>query len=173
MDSGPTFEDLCRAHLLAFAKDAEKYSSETQLSKRVRLWQERLEPILDDEDQRMAFDIHSYSETVISRVEKEVVRVSGDDMEEEDGKEGDVKKVKAVNFQELTRHQAQYEVCRTFMAALNLSNSGNVDLYQDKGSKSIGRAPLLIKLLRTDIERPMETYLAPSAMNEQNAVEAA
>jgi hypothetical protein len=67
-----------------------------------------------------------------------------------------------VDFRKVTRNCQQYEVCRMFLASLSLSNSGNVELLvteQDDKCTS-----LQLSLVRHDIERPMETYLAPSAV---------
>eukprot|EP00978_Attheya_sp_CCMP212_P037512 scaffold177553_cov49-Attheya_sp.AAC.1 len=47
-----TFEALCRAHIKAFARGAEKYASETNLTRRVGKWQSRLCPILEEEEKR-------------------------------------------------------------------------------------------------------------------------
>lgn len=64
-----------------------------------------------------------------------------------------------VDFGRITRHSEPHEVCRMFLATLSLVNSGNVRVSQD------GRdcqSTLLIELLQTHINRPMETYVAPS-----------
>lgn len=62
------FERLCRAHIRAFAKGAERYKAETKLTKRVGDWQGKLAPILEEEQQRPEFDINRYSEKVIDRM---------------------------------------------------------------------------------------------------------
>ena len=72
---GPkTFEELCRAHIEAFAKGAQEYALSTQLTDRVNLWQERLAPILEEEERRAEFDIHAYASRVIQLAQEELVR---------------------------------------------------------------------------------------------------
>jgi Condensin II complex subunit CAP-H2 or CNDH2, C-term len=62
---GKTFEELCRAHIRAFAKGAEDFAFSTKLTERVSIWQAKLAPILEDEEQRAAFDIHRYSQELL------------------------------------------------------------------------------------------------------------
>lgn len=140
----PSFEELCRAHLQAFRKGAEKYASETQLIKRVDQWQDKLVPVLQDEEKRPEFDILKYSQRVINTMETKVRK----------------SKTKGVDFQHVTRHRSQYDVCRLFLASLSLANSGNVQPKQTNASGN----QLELELLNGDIDQPMETYLAPSAV---------
>lgn len=145
-----TFEELCRAHISAFAKGAERYASETQLSRRVGEWQSKLLPIIEEEERRGEFDIHIYGSTVISTIENEIQRKNPKDSHE--------KMIRTVDFATVTRHCPRYEVCRMFLASLSLFNSGNVEL---SSARSDGRN-FELELIRTSIDRPMETYLAPS-----------
>ena len=62
-----------------------------------------------------------------------------------------------MDFASVTRNCERYEVCRLFLASLSLSNSGNIKFVGD------GRESLTIQLVSDEINRPMETYLAPSA----------
>jgi condensin-2 complex subunit H2 len=62
---GKTFEELCRAHTQAFAKGAEDFALNSELSDRVSKWRERLAPILEEEEQRKEFDIHKYSGIIL------------------------------------------------------------------------------------------------------------
>ena len=75
-DSEPkTFEELCRAHIRSFAKGAQAYAAETKLSKRVGDWHNRLVPILEEEENRPAFDIHAYTRRVVNAIEEESERL--------------------------------------------------------------------------------------------------
>jgi hypothetical protein len=159
-DSNPetqTFEELCRAHIQKFAKGAEKYAAETQLSLRVGDWQERLSPLLQEEEQRPEFDIHAYGRTVIDSMEQEIRRHPPKSIDDTQ----DTSENNTVDFQKVTRHCQQYEVCRMFLASLSLSNSGNVELMAERDDQCTS---LQLALVRHDIERPMETYFAPSAV---------
>ena len=83
-DAGPvenahdflSFDELCRAHLKEFAKGAERYAVETQLSKRVSIWQDRLALILDEEENRPEFNIQSYGKKILNHVQANVLRAN-------------------------------------------------------------------------------------------------
>lgn len=110
-----------------------------------------MKPLLQEEEERTAFDIHSYGKTIIELAEQELRRTNP--------KNEDSLRFKAtVDFRDLTKGRQQYEVCRMFLAALSLTNSGNVHIQG-----SLNCDALEIDLLSTEIERPMKTYLAPSA----------
>ena len=66
---GKTFEELCRLHLKEFAKGAEQFAVETQLSKRVSNWQNNLEKVLADEEDRPEFNIQTYGSRIIQNAE--------------------------------------------------------------------------------------------------------
>jgi Protein of unknown function (DUF1032). len=67
---GQTFEELCRAHLKEFAKGAEKFAVESQLSKRVSQWQSKIEKILVEEETRPEFDIYTYGTQIMSKARR-------------------------------------------------------------------------------------------------------
>jgi condensin-2 complex subunit H2 len=151
------FEALCRAHIAKFAKGAEKYASETQLTQRVDKWQEKLEPLLVEEEARPVFDIHEYGKTILTSVE-EVLQKERSEDDKPSATTGSI-----VDFVKVTKDCPNYQVCRYFLATLGLCNSGNVVLEQS-GDGSTNS--LSIKLLSTDFSRPMDNYLAPSAAVE-------
>jgi len=138
---------LCRAHIQAFARGAEKYKLETNLAKRVGDWQSKLAPKLEEEAQRPEFDIHVYGTHVIEAIQKALPYTA---------------KGAHVDFYSLTRTREQYDVCRLFLASLSLSNSGNVRFNAPEG-QLMTPDTLGIELLKGTIDRPMETFMAPSA----------
>lgn len=148
--TGATFEELCRAHLQAFAREAEKYASETKLTQRVDQWQQRLQPLLQEEEERPVFDIHEYGHQVIESMESEIIKQPVDMNE---------KQSLIVDFSKVTRHKPNFEVCRLFLASLSLTNSGNVRFIEN----SVDGNSLTMELLKRDVELPTENYLAPSA----------
>jgi hypothetical protein len=46
-------------------RGADLYAHETHLSKRVAEWQNRLEPLLEEQRQRRPFDIHEYGHEIL------------------------------------------------------------------------------------------------------------
>mmetsp|Transcript_35085 Transcript_35085/g.52365 ORF Transcript_35085/g.52365 Transcript_35085/m.52365 type:complete len:832 (-) Transcript_35085:253-2748(-) len=167
-----TFEALCRAHIKAFSRGAERYAAETNLSRRVGDWQRRLAPILEEEEQRAEFDIHSYGHRILERIETEIKdqRLAHKKYQAPHALLSSQSNV--VDFQSVTNDCTQFEVCRLFMASLMLSNSGNVLLSRD-GTESEEAATsnencLRIELLKSNFELPMETYLVPSTIVDDN-----
>lgn len=146
-----SFEELCREHIAKFAKGAEKYASETQLTQRVDQWQAKLEPLLAEEETRPEFDIHEYGRSILETVGGVLTADKADLPDEEDAPA-------IVNFTQVTKECPNYQVCRYFLASLSLCNAGNLLLEQAGGSTN----SLSIKLLSKDLTRPMETYQAPS-----------
>lgn len=124
---------------------------ETQLSRRVADWTRRLEPLLRQQEVAPMFDIHEYSGRVISRL-GDLLRLDpaarhriartrlslpggarsseGDPSEGGGGSEGAESKCDddwtSVGFEEVVHGQSSEEVCRVFLACLQLANMGNV-----------------------------------------------
>jgi condensin-2 complex subunit H2 len=150
-DSGvdhQTFEDLCRAHLRAFSLGAEKYANQTQLSKRVSEWEERINPILVEEAQRSVFDIHSYGQLVLQAAEKELRR-------DKSANCLNAENAKTIDFYRVTSNKPQFEICRMFLATLSLCNSGNVELFVD------GEHELKMEIISKDMGQSIEQLRAP------------
>lgn len=115
-DDTRLFEDLCRAHRMEFSKGAEKYAVETKLSKRVHLWQQRLKPILQTEEERSQFDIHRCGAAILRGVEDHGT----------------------LDFGLVAEECAPYQVSRYFLATLMLANRGNVSLCDGTGTRDVG-----------------------------------
>mmetsp|Transcript_22633 Transcript_22633/g.34454 ORF Transcript_22633/g.34454 Transcript_22633/m.34454 type:complete len:678 (+) Transcript_22633:112-2145(+) len=151
---GNTFEELCRAHIQAFAKGADDFALNTQLSERVNKWQAKLSPILEAEERRATFDIHQYSQKLLETAEEglqNTKRLSGGSMTPEMSK---------IEFEDVTVGCTQSDVCRFFLASLSLANAGNIKI--EESSSDVYR----FDVIRSDVARPMETYRAPSLIEE-------
>lgn len=145
---------MCRTHIRAFAKGAEKYRAETNLTKRVGDWQLKLFPILEEEEARPEFDIHVYGEHVIESIKNN----------DKSDFLGGSKQSKKTHFSSMTKTKQQYDVCRLFLASLSLVNSGNIEILSNEG-EVMGPDTLIFELVNSNVNRPMETYLAPSVMD--------
>jgi len=132
-DDGMTFEERCRAHLAKRSADFEKYMRKSKLAERVDAWQSRMQPLLETEAQRIPFDIYEYGLQVMERLPVQ----------------------ESISFAQITQQAPPHEVCRLFLASLQLAQSSNVQLQQQQDD-------LKVHLLDAHVERPMETYLAPS-----------
>jgi len=149
---------LCRAHIRAFAKSAEKYAAETQLSKRVGDWQSRLLPILDEEEERPEFDIREYGAHILKTLEQEV---TSRNIARKTSLQSSDRPTNVVNFQFITKDSEPYEVCRLFLSSLMLCNTGNIVLSNEEGSMP-PPAALKMEFLNPILALAMETYKAPS-----------
>ena len=147
---GKTFEELCRAHIQAFAKGAEKFALSTKLTERVGKWQAKLAPILEDEERKASFDIHRYSEMLIENAK--------DSMQLGKRKsDSSIPSSTAVEFGAVTKGCTKSDVCRFFLASLSLANAGNLKIDRDHQAGAYRFEVHSFKL-----EKPMETYRAPS-----------
>ncbi|EKX32603.1 hypothetical protein GUITHDRAFT_148517 [Guillardia theta CCMP2712] len=108
---------------------------------KVREWQSKVEPKLQEEDKRPAFDIHSYGETVKGRVAREVKAVE-----------------EVVPFENIVHGMSRFDVCRTFLATLQLVNDGNLSITPSS------RGSIDVQLLCEESKHKtmVESYMAPS-----------
>lgn len=125
---GNSYEMLCKKHIEGFMKGAERYARETQLSKRVHDWTMRLEPVLRTQELAPSFDIHEYSQRLLVQFD-ELSRDRAPDQttRKNNSKKGFSNDV-VVGFAEVVAGQTSGEVCRSFLATLQLANSGNIDI---------------------------------------------
>lgn len=154
-----SYEDICRQHIKSFMQGAEKYVRETNLSKQVNDWQSKLNPILKEQDQHPPFDIHTYGRDIIGHLEQETrvkqeerrqttpkrkaASIAGSDTEEGDGDETNIP------FGDIVGGMSQYQVCRMFLASLQLANNGNVQLVHGQSAVEQSSVPFQMKLLST------------------------
>ena len=128
--------------------DLYNHCRETQLSKRVADWTGRLEPILRAQEAAPEFNIHTYSDLVLTQVgsaskmdfERRFSRLglitdqNTDEVEAVRLKERRMSvqmDASLVNFEEILDQDStsSAEVCRVFLACLMLANTGNLDLF--------------------------------------------
>ncbi|ETN14706.1 hypothetical protein PPTG_22183 [Phytophthora nicotianae INRA-310] len=155
---GPlTYEEICRQHLASFMSGTEKYVRETDLSKKVSDWQDKLSPLLKQQDTRPPFDIHQYGREIIGRLEEEQ-KNSSLEKHTKTTKKAQNKRARlateeeeteTVPFETLVDGKSQFEVCRLFLASLQLANSGNVALSHARTAAEHGQVPFEMQLLST------------------------
>jgi condensin-2 complex subunit H2 len=150
-DTRKTFEELCREHIAAFAKGAEKYALSTKLTERVGKWQEKLAPILAAEEERASFDIHKYSEKLLENASEGLLRGK----RKSDGSLQVQPTATSIEFGTVTKGCTQSDVCRFFLASLSLANAGNLEIDPDSEE-------FCFRLISQKVEKPMESYRAPS-----------
>ncbi|KAK1747417.1 condensin-2 complex subunit H2 [Skeletonema marinoi] len=160
--SQQTFEDLCRAHLRKFAKSAEMYAKETQLTKRVGAWQTGLAPLLEEQDERPAFDIHDVGRDILDTMESTLTNVRKRTSTGEKKVDKLSSQKNRVGFSAIFAKDCEdYEVCRVFLSTLMLCNCGNIAIHNGGDGERLAK-DLQVELLDAMFQPPMETYLAPS-----------
>jgi condensin-2 complex subunit H2 len=122
-----TYEDLCKQHVDAYVARARAFKAETGLSVRVAAWQARLLPLLEEEATHGEFDIAGVGNAVMQSTEAAASDTATD-----------VDAAGAVRFDDVVRGAEQWEVCRCFLATLQLANNGNVRLHSMPGAIATG-----------------------------------
>jgi len=120
-----SYEMLCRRHIQNFMQGAEQFARETQLSKRVSEWTKKLEPLLQQEEMAEVFDIHQYSDKLLVKVAEVLPENSSSSSSDN-----------IISFKEIAQGQSSAEVCRVFLACLQLANVGNLDVIHHSSISS-------------------------------------
>ncbi|KAK9865033.1 hypothetical protein WJX84_005265 [Apatococcus fuscideae] len=88
---GPSYEDLCRAHIEAFIDAAAAAEVQTELAARVGEWQGKVCTVLEEQDARPPFDLQAYGTGLLDRLSDLSLR-------ERSGHAGGAKHVDPVGF---------------------------------------------------------------------------
>ncbi|RMX60053.1 hypothetical protein pdam_00004545 [Pocillopora damicornis] len=121
-----SYEEMVRKYVDSYLLEArQQYAQETELSRRVREWEERIVPVLTEEETHRPFDIHKYGEEII------------------DSFKGNSNQ----DFRQLAHEKEPFEICRFFLATLQLANNYNVEITADGvGEKAVDT--MRLKLLK-------------------------
>jgi len=111
-----SYEELVRQYVDGYLFEAQQFVKETDLSRRVRDWEERILPVLSKEETHRPFDIHKYGEEIMASFKGKCNQA----------------------FKELVHGKEAFEICRLFLATLQLANNYNVEITADGvGEKSV------------------------------------
>ncbi|XP_048585346.1 condensin-2 complex subunit H2 isoform X2 [Nematostella vectensis] len=138
-----SYEDLVRKYVEGYLMEAQQYAQETDLSKRVRTWENKILPTLEEEEKHAPFDIHKYGEDVLHSFQEERVKP----------------------FAEIMKSKKPFEICRYFLATLQLANNYNVEISV-AGMADKGVDTMSLKLLHmTPGHAGISSYRAPSVIS--------
>jgi hypothetical protein len=128
----------------------------------------RLEPILQAQEDASPFDIHDYSDRVLQTVDH-VIHEHEDEKRKslprsepttQTSSSGDAEKV---TFSEIVAGQSSAEVCRLFLACLQLANLGNVVVESNIARDgSVTSNDFGLHLITTSKKQDIEKFRAPS-----------
>lgn len=105
------------------------FCRETQLSRRVAEWTQRLEPILQQQEEAPQFDIHAYCEQFLEEVDD--VTAQHDELKVTESAQSE--EAEDINFSEVVGGRSSGEVCRVFLACLQLINQGSITITLSEG----------------------------------------
>ncbi|XP_045374314.1 condensin-2 complex subunit H2 isoform X1 [Camelus bactrianus] len=141
MPASLSYEELVRRNVELFITTSQKFVQETELSQRIREWEDTIQPLLQEQEQHMPFDIHTYGDQVVSRFRQ-------------------------LNqwcpFAELVAGQPAFEVCRSMLASLQLANDHTVEITQQPGLEAAVDTMSLRLLTYQRAHKRFQTYAAPS-----------
>lgn len=136
-----SYEELVRRNVELFIASSQKFVQETELGQRVREWEDSVQPLLQEQEQRVPFDIHTYGDQLVSRFSQ-------------------------LNqwcpFAELVAGQPAFEVCRSMLASLQLANDYTVEITQQAGLEASVDTMSLRLLTHQRAHKRFQTYTAPS-----------
>ncbi|XP_015263344.1 PREDICTED: condensin-2 complex subunit H2 [Gekko japonicus] len=138
-----SYEELVRKNVpgRGFMAHSQKYVRETMLSQRIRDWEEKMGPQLEEQEAQGPFDIHSYGDRLVSRL----------------GQVGEWR-----SFASLVAGEPAFEVCRCLLASLQLANDYTVELSQRPGLEESVDTVALRLLTQERAHQRFQTYTAPS-----------
>ncbi|KAM7115065.1 LOW QUALITY PROTEIN: condensin-2 complex subunit H2-like [Molossus nigricans] len=140
MPASLSYEELVR-NVEFFITTSQKFVQETELSQRVRDWEDSIQPLLQEQEQHMPFDIHIYGDQMVSRFSQ-------------------------LNqwcpFAKLVAGQPAFEVCRAMLASLQLANDHTVEITQQPGLEAAVDTMSLRLLTHQRAHKRFQTYAAPS-----------
>uniref|UniRef100_A0A0R3RVE6 Condensin-2 complex subunit H2 n=1 Tax=Elaeophora elaphi TaxID=1147741 RepID=A0A0R3RVE6_9BILA len=124
-----TYQDLLKRYTCRYWSSAEETTS--KLCKRVQQWEEKVQPLLEEEETRREFNIHQYSTELLDQYEGI----------------GQTR-----TFAELMQNvRTRYDISRYCLASLMLANTGNIEVDFGSNTESVkdGR-DLALKLLKKE-----------------------
>lgn len=163
MPASLSYEELVRRNVELFITTSQKFVQETELSQRVRDWEDSIQPMLQEQEQHVPFDIHIYGDQMVSRFSQ-------------------------LNqwcpFAKLVAGQPAFEVCRAMLASLQLvsgpgglggkrslgfadplslqANDHTVEITQQPGLEAAVDTMSLRLLTHQRAHKRFQTYAAPS-----------
>uniref|UniRef100_A0A2I3S8Z3 Condensin-2 complex subunit H2 n=1 Tax=Pan troglodytes TaxID=9598 RepID=A0A2I3S8Z3_PANTR len=136
-----SYEELVRRNVELFIATSQKFVQETELSQRIRDWEDTVQPLLQEQEQHVPFDIHTYGDQLVSRFPQLNEWCS---------------------FAELVAGQPAFEVCRSMLASLQLANDYTVEITQQPGLEMAVDTMSLRLLTHQRAHKRFQTYAAPS-----------
>ncbi|KAA0721039.1 Condensin-2 complex subunit H2 [Triplophysa tibetana] len=137
-----SYEDLVKKSVDLFLVNSQKYAQETALSRRVKEWEDGINPHLATQETRPVFDIHEYGDRIVQALSNVGVKKS---------------------FAFIVKGKENTEACRYMLAALQLANDYTVEIDKGEGLEECVDTVELTLLTTQRAHERLKTYNAPSA----------
>ena len=159
-----SYADLCREHIESYMRGVNQYTNESQLSQRVGEWQARLTPMLEEQAQRRCFDIREYGHELMGEVIECTNVTKKNNMTKSAKRQSLSGHEVVVPLSSVTAGRASFDVCRMFLASLQLANEGNLLLHHPDNSGDVcGLDELQLQIIsEVTSEERFDEYRAPS-----------
>ena len=141
-----SYEEQCRAHVESCFEASASYQEDMDLHRRVDEWQARVGPMLEQQTNQGDFNIRLSCERLLENFSKRLPALKHAKYSEEGG---DAEVGTKIEFAAAAQSEEKFEVCRMFMAALELAKKGNLDLSTE-GNLEDGNQALYLRLLKKD-----------------------
>ncbi|XP_063761340.1 condensin-2 complex subunit H2 isoform X2 [Eleginops maclovinus] len=102
-----SYEDLVKLRVEQLVVNCRGYTQETALSRRVKDWEDKIRPELQQQEERLVFDIHDYGERIVGSLNSVGQRRT---------------------FASIVAGMDNFEACKYLLASLQLANDYTVDL---------------------------------------------
>uniref|UniRef100_UPI00358F36BE condensin-2 complex subunit H2 n=1 Tax=Myxine glutinosa TaxID=7769 RepID=UPI00358F36BE len=137
------YEELVQQCVELYLVQAQKFSNDTQVSKRVQSWQEMVCPALQEQEDRSVCDIRIYQEKILNALGSPGVQRS---------------------FAKMVEGLQPHEASRWLLASLQMANDGNLELIHE-GDGDMPLDCLELQLLHKELRYEMlDEYRAPSVI---------
>ncbi|KAJ0012712.1 hypothetical protein NQD34_017046 [Periophthalmus magnuspinnatus] len=128
-----SYEQLVKLRVEQLVVNSRGYTQETALSRRVRKWEDQIKPELALQEERLAFDIHDYSNRIVNAFDNVGQRRP---------------------FSSIVSGLDNFEVCKYLLASLQLANDYTVEIDSLTGlEKSVDSMGLTLLSVHRATER--------------------
>lgn len=129
-----SYEEACRKYLLESSLLWQAHAADTQLEQRVSDWRSRIEPLLFLEEERAEFDIALYGDVILHRFCAQSHKTSS----------------RETDMRSLFSASESFEVCRNFLAALQLVNNYKLGIAVSSNVNDLNPTVSLLETSRND-----------------------
>lgn len=109
---GMSYEELVKRSVEQFLVNSQGFAQESDLSRRVKVWNDKIQPELLLQEERPTFDIHDYGNRIVSALSAVGQRRS---------------------FSSIVHGMDNYEACKYMLASLQLANDYTVEIDRSEG----------------------------------------